>query len=142
MAPRPIDILLVEDDELDVMNVERAVQGAEDVHSLVVASDGGHALELLRSGQVPLDRLLIVADLRMPRMSGLELLTTLRTDPRLCTIPVVMLTTSADDADRDQAFRLGASGYFVKPGAITLFREMIAALRHYWTLSELATNHA
>jgi CheY-like chemotaxis protein len=140
MALRPIDILLVEDDELDVINVERATRDAPEVRSLVVASDGSEALEKLRSGELALDRLLLVLDLRMPRMSGLELLAHLRADPRLCKVPAVVLTTSADQDDRSEAFRLGAAGYFVKPGATGPFRELIHALRSYWASSELAAH--
>jgi CheY-like chemotaxis protein len=141
MAVRSIDILLVEDDELDVMNVERAIQGADDVRSLRVASDGSEALDLLRSGALGRDRLLVVLDLRMPRLSGLELLAAMRADPSLCRIPCVVLTTSNHEDDRNEAFRLGAAGYFVKPGATGPFRDLIGALRAYWTTSELAASH-
>lgn len=140
MTSRPIDILLVEDDELDVINVERATQGAPDVRSLKVACDGSEALDLLRSGDVSLERLLVLLDLRMPRMSGLEFLAQLRADPRLCRVPVIVLTTSAHEEDRNEAFRLGAAGYFVKPGATGPFRELFTALRSYWTFSELAVH--
>jgi len=140
MSSRPIDILLVEDDELDVINVQRATQGAPDVRTLRIASDGSEALDLLRGGEVSLDRLLIVADLRMPRMSGLEFLAQVRADERLCRVPVVVLTTSANEDDRNEAFRLGAAGYFVKPGATGPFRELIGALRSYWSSSELAVH--
>jgi len=141
MEPRPIDILLVEDDELDVMNIQRALHGAADVRSLTVASDGREALEILRAGSLSLRRLVILLDLRMPRMSGLELLAVLRDDARLNHVPVVVLTTSADDDDREAAFRLHVAGYFVKPGAVGPFRELIAGLVRYWTWSELASGH-
>jgi CheY-like chemotaxis protein len=139
VTAQPIDILLVEDDELDVINVERATQGASEVRSLTVASDGSEALDKLRSGSLGLERLLVLLDLRMPRMSGLELLAHLRADPRLCKLPVIILTTSAHEDDRSEAFRLGAAGYFVKPGATAPFRDLIATLRHYWSHSELAS---
>jgi CheY-like chemotaxis protein len=139
MTSRPIDLLLVEDDELDVINVERAIAGASDVRDLHVASDGSEALDHLRS-RASLDRLVVIVDLRMPRMSGLELLAQMRADSRLCRVPVVVLTTSAHDDDRNEAFRLGAAGYFVKPGATAPFRELISALRTYWTSSELAAH--
>jgi CheY-like chemotaxis protein len=138
VTARPIDILLVEDDELDVMNVERATQGASEVRTLTVASDGSEALETLRSGALALDRLLVLLDLRMPRMSGLELLAEMRADARLRKVPVIILTTSAHEDDRAEAFRLGAAGYFIKPGATAPLRELIATLRQYWSNSELS----
>jgi DNA-binding NarL/FixJ family response regulator len=79
-----------------------------------------------------------VLDLRMPRMSGLDLLREVRLDSRLKRIPVVILTTSDDPHDRDAAFCLGAAGYFVKPAAPTKFRQIMDAMRSYWSVAEFA----
>src|SRR5688500_5746232 len=95
-----LNILLVEDDELDVLNLRRALLPHPAVNPLVHASDGVAALALLRGAAVPRGRLVIVADLRMPRMNGLEFLQALRADRELSMIPVVVLTTSADERDR------------------------------------------
>jgi len=138
MKQQRIHLLLVEDDDLDVMNVHRALAQAPEIASITVARDGIDALKLLRSGTLGLDRLVILLDLRMPRMSGLDMLRELRSDPRLKRIPNVILTTSDDPHDRDAAFCLGAAGYFVKPAAPTRFRQIMDAMRSYWSVAEFA----
>lgn len=138
MKPQRIHLLLVEDDDLDVMNVHRALAQAPEVASITVARDGLEAIKLLRAGELPMERLVTVIDLRMPRMSGLDLLREVRADPRLKRMPVVVLTTSDDPHDRDAAFCLGAAGYFVKPAAPGRFRQIMDALRSYWSVVEFA----
>lgn len=138
MKTQRIHLLLVEDDDLDVMNVHRALAQAPEVASITVARDGVEALKLLRAGELPMERLVVVLDLRMPRMSGLDLLREVRLDSRLKRIPVVILTTSDDPHDRDAAFCLGAAGYFVKPAAPTKFRQIMDAMRSYWSVAEFA----
>ena len=133
-----IHLLLVEDDDLDVMNVHRALAQAPEVASITVARDGIEALKLLRAGELPMERLVIIIDLRMPRMSGLDMLKEVRADPRLKRMPVVVLTTSDDPHDRDAAFCLGAAGYFVKPAAPGRFRQIMDAVRSYWSVAEFA----
>src|SRR5690348_12447908 len=96
MKAQRIHLLLVEDDDLDVMNVHRALAHAPEVASITVARDGIEALKMLRAGELPMERLVTVIDLRMPRMSGLDLLKEIRLDPRLKRIPSVVLTTSDD----------------------------------------------
>lgn len=138
MQQQRIHLLLVEDDDLDVMNVHRALAHAPEIASITVARDGVEALRRLRAGELTLDRLVVVLDLRMPRMSGLDLLKELRADPRFKRLPNVILTTSDDPQDREQAFSLGAAGYFVKPAAPGRFRQIMDALRSYWSVAELA----
>lgn len=133
-----IHLLLVEDDDLDVMNVHRALASASEIASITVARDGVEALRMLRSGELPLERLVVLADLRMPRMSGLDLLKELRADARLKRIPTVVLTTSDDPHDRDAAFCLGAAGYFIKPAAPGRFKQIMDAMRSYWSVAEFA----
>jgi len=138
MKQQRIHLLLVEDDDLDVMNVHRALSQAPEVASITVARDGIEALKLLRSGNVIVERLVVLLDLRMPRMSGLDLLRELRSDPRLKRVPTVVLTTSDDPHDRDAAFCLGVAGYFVKPAAPGRFRQIMDAMRSYWSVAEFA----
>lgn len=138
MKQQRIHLLLVEDDDLDVMNVHRALSQAPEIASITVARDGIEALKLLRSGGLALERLVVLLDLRMPRMSGLDLLRELRSDPRLKRLPNVVLTTSDDPHDRDAAFCLGAAGYFVKPAAPGRFRQIMDAMRSYWSVAEFA----
>ena len=138
MKTQRIHLLLVEDDDLDVMNVHRALSQAPEVASITVARDGVEALKMFRAGELGIERLVVLVDLRMPRMSGLDLLKELRADPRLKRIPTVVLTTSDDPHDRDAAFCLGAAGYFVKPAAPSRFRQIMDALRSYWSVAEFA----
>ena len=138
MKQQRIHLLLVEDDDLDVMNVHRALSQAPEIASITVARDGIEALRMLRAGELQLERLVILLDLRMPRMSGLDLLKELRADPRLKRVPNVVLTTSDDPHDRDAAFCLGAAGYFVKPAAPGRFRQIMDAMRGYWSVAEFA----
>src|SRR5262245_55523618 len=90
-------LFLVDDDEVDVCSVKRALQQRELNYPLYVASDGQEALQALREGRVPRDRLLMLLDLYMPKMNGLELLHAIRNDPQLNPIPVVLMTTSQDE---------------------------------------------
>ena len=137
-TPQRIHLLLVEDDDLDVMNVHRALARAQEIASITVARDGVEALRMLRSGELAMERLVIVVDLRMPGTSGLDLLKVMREDPRLKRIPSVVLTTSDDPHDRDAAFCLGAAGYFVKPAQPSRFRAIMDAVRGYWSVAEFA----
>lgn len=136
MTAQRIHVLLVDDDDLDVMNVHRALSHAPEISSITVARDGIEALTLLRSTTLPLERLVLMIDLRMPRMSGLDLLQELRSDDRLKRLPTVVLTTSDDPSDRDAAFGLGAAGYFIKPAAPGRFRQIMDAMRSYWSVAE------
>ena len=132
-----LNILLVEDDEVDVMNVQRAFRKNNITNPLFVAGVGLEALAQLRGGQVPRDRRLVVLDLNMPRMNGIEFLRELRKDPALAATPVVVLTTSNEERDRVEAFNLNVAGYLLKPVTFSNFCEVMAALNKYWTLVEM-----
>lgn len=134
---RPTHILLVDDDDIDVMNVRRAFERGRVTNPIFVASDGLDALAKLRDGSIPGDRRLILLDINMPRMNGIEFLRELRADPALQMIPVVVLTTSNDDRDRVEAYRLNVAGYLLKPVTFLAFVELMTALDRYWTLVEM-----
>jgi CheY-like chemotaxis protein len=121
MDPKLLHILLVDDDEVDVMNVQRAFKKNNIVNPLFVARDGR----------------LVLLDLNMPRMNGLELLRAIREDPALRTITVVVLTTSDDDRDKVEAYNLNVAGYILKPVTFTAFVEAMATLNKYWAINEL-----
>lgn len=129
-------MLHVEDDDLDAMNFQRAIRDSRWIGGVSLAHDGIEALAVLRSHELP-HRLVILIDIRMPRMSGLELLEALRADPALAAIPVVVLTTSTDEGDIAAAFRLHAAGYLVKSNDRDQFRDAIAAFEHYWSVAIL-----
>ncbi len=134
---RCLNILLVDDDEVDVMNVKRAFAKAHITNSLYVVHDGLQALEKLRDGDFSCERRLVLLDLNMPRMNGIEFLRELRKDPALHATPVVVLTTSDDERDKVDAYNLNVAGYLLKPVTFASFVEIMAALNKYWTLVEL-----
>jgi len=140
MMMKYLHILLVDDDELDIMNVQRAFKKNNIINPLFVAHNGLEALEMLRStepGAMPKERRLVVLDLNMPRMNGLEFLRELRGDPELHALTVIVLTTSDDERDKVEAFNLNVAGYIVKPVTFIAFVEAMAALNKYWSINEL-----
>jgi CheY-like chemotaxis protein len=132
-----LNILLVEDDDIDVMNVKRAFSQNHICNPLFVAADGVEALEKLRSGDIPMDRRLVLLDLNMPRMNGIEFLRELRNDPHLSATPVVVLTTSNDERDKVDAYRLNVAGYVLKPVTFQNFCDTMVTLNKYWSLVEM-----
>lgn len=140
MESKLLNILLVDDDEIDVMNVERAFRKNNIINPLFVAHNGLEALDMLRGngpGGMPRERRLILLDLNMPKMNGLEFLRELRADPELRPLTVIVLTTSADERDKVEAYQLNVAGYIVKPVTFLAFVEAMAALNAYWSLNEL-----
>ena len=137
MSDRTLNILLVEDDEVDVMNVRRAFERNNVSNPLYVAGNGLEALDMLRDGTVPSERRLILLDLNMPKMNGIEFLQALRADPELSSAPVVVLTTSNDDQDKIDAYNLNVAGYLLKPVTFSNFCERMTTLNKYWTLVEM-----
>lgn len=142
MQDRAINLLLVEDDAVDVMNVQRAFKKNNITNPLYIAENGLEALHMLRGAgeqlsAVPSHRRLILLDLNMPKMNGIEFLQELRADPELQMTPVIVLTTSDDDRDRVEAYRLNVAGYILKPVTFSNFVEVMAALNKFWTLCEM-----
>jgi CheY-like chemotaxis protein len=129
---RAIHVLLVEDDPLTAFNTRRALRQSPDVGAITIAIDGRDALDRLRSGALADARIVILTDLSMPRMSGLELVAAVRAEPRFHALPIVVLTTSTDDADRLAALAMHVAGYFVKSaisGHLDAFLAWLAAWR-------------
>ena len=137
MDDRRLNILLVEDDELDVMNVRRAFKKNNVVNPLHTAGNGLDALAMLRGDAIPRDRRLILLDLNMPRMGGIEFLKELRADPDLKATTVVVLTTSDEERDKVKAYDLNVAGYILKPVTLAAFIEIMATLNKYWSVNEL-----
>ncbi len=130
-------ILLVEDDEIDVMNVRRAFTKGKIENPLFHAPDGIAALEMLRGETMPHERRLVLLDINMPRMNGLEFLRELRADPDLADVVVVVLTTSNAARDRIEAYELHVAGYLIKPDRFVTLMELMTTLSRYWTLMEM-----
>ncbi|HST60343.1 MAG TPA: response regulator [Longimicrobium sp.] len=137
MTHRLLNILLVEDDDVDVMNVQRAFRKNDIANPLFVAANGLEALQMLRGNALPRERRLVLLDLNMPRMNGIEFLHALRADPELHPTPVVVLSTSNDDRDRVNAYNLNVAGYILKPVTFQNFCDAMSTLNKYWSLVEL-----
>ncbi len=141
MSEKMINILLVEDDEVDVMNVQRAFKKNNITNPLYLASNGLEALSILRGSErqttIPQGRRLILLDLNMPKMNGIEFLKELRLDENLKSIPVIVLTTSNEDKDKVEAYKFNVAGYILKPVTFSSFVETVATMNKYWTLSEM-----
>jgi CheY-like chemotaxis protein len=137
MSERVLNILLVEDDEVDVMNVRRAFEKNNVSNPLFVAGNGLEALDTLRGDKMPKERRLVLLDLNMPKMNGIEFLQALRADPELAATAVVVLTTSNDDQDKIDAYNLNVAGYLLKPVTFSNFCERMTTLNKYWTLVEM-----
>lgn len=129
-------ILLVEDDEIDILTIKRSFKEIHVTNSVEVANDGEEALIILKDLHHSLP-CLILLDLNMPRMTGLEFLKIVKTDEQLKCVPVIILTTSKDERDKVESFKLGVAGYMVKPVDYRQFVEVIQTINMYWTLSEL-----
>lgn len=129
-------ILLVEDDRIDAMTLKRALKDLKVTNQLVHTCNGEEALDYLRTegNERPC---VVILDLNMPKMNGVEFLKIAKADSDLRRIPVVILTTSKDEWDRFQTFDLSVAGYIVKPADYKAFLEAIRTVQLYWTLSEL-----
>jgi len=129
-------ILLVEDDRVDTMTVQRAFKDLKVTNPLVCTVNGEEALEYLRSegNKKPC---IVLLDLNMPKMNGIEFLKIIKEDGELKKIPIVVLTTSKDEQDKIESFKLGVAGYIVKPTDYKKFIEAVRTIELYWTLSEL-----
>jgi CheY-like chemotaxis protein len=131
-------ILLVEDDPNDILLIQRALYKANVKHPVQVLKDGEEAVLYLGGKQMYADRdryplpMLMLLDLKLPRKSGFEVLRWLRQEPGLKLLPVVVLTSSAENSDIQQAYNLGANSYLVKPVGFDGLLEMIKQINLYW----------
>jgi CheY-like chemotaxis protein len=135
-------ILLAEDDPKDAQLTTRALAESHAPGDIVVARDGAEALECLRQrsarGSLDPRPCVVLLDLKMPKIDGLEVLREIKTDPILKTIPVVMLTSSRQENDLTQSYNLGANAYVVKPVSFAEFRKALKEVGSFWAaLNEL-----
>lgn len=128
-------ILVVEDDRVDVMSIKRAVKELKIPNPLVIVSNGEEALNYLYDGDNSLPAIILL-DINMPKMNGIEFLSVIKQDDKLKRLPVIILTTSQEDEDRFESFELGASGYMLKPVDHENFVDVIRIIHTYWSLSE------
>ncbi len=134
-----VEILLAEDNDTDAEMTLRALKKKALVNHVVRVSDGAEALDYLRCRGAYADRphtlpRLVLLDLKMPKVDGIEVLRQVRADPRLAAMPVVMLTSSAEESDLVSSYRLGVNSYIVKPVDFDDFVEQVAKLGFYWAV--------
>ncbi len=129
-------VLLLEDDVVDQESVKRAFKTLKILNPLAIASNGEEGLAYLRdkANRLPC---LVLLDLKMPRMGGLEFLDELKKDEQLKQIPVVVFTSSKEEQDKITSFKLSVAGYIVKPSAQDKLLEVMRTIDLYWTLSEV-----
>ena len=132
-------ILLVEDDTVDVMTVKRALKDLNIKNQLVSTANGEEALEYLKNNGNG-KPYIILLDLNMPKMNGLEFLQIIKADESLKKIPVVVLTTSSQQQDIAESFKFSVAGYIVKSVDYKEFKEAINTINVYWTLSKLPSD--
>jgi CheY-like chemotaxis protein len=139
MGDKMVNILLVEDDEIDVMNVKRAFKKNNVTNPLYVCNNGLEALQFLRGDRDPSiteNPQIILLDLNMPKMGGIEFLREIRKDEKLKKISVFIMTTSNEDKDKLDAYDLHVAGYILKPLSMERFIEAVSTLNNYWKLCE------
>jgi CheY-like chemotaxis protein len=137
MSTQPMEILLVEDNEDDILLEQEAIADAKLVNLMFVVRDGEEALAYLRrqdqyqNAQMPG---LVLLDINMPKKNGFEVLNEMKADPDLMHIPVVMLTTSDSEADIVKSYAKGACSFITKPMDFDKFRDVIKQFALYWAL--------
>jgi CheY-like chemotaxis protein len=135
-----VNILLVEDDEVDIMNVQRAFMKNQITNKLFIARNGIEALDLLKgqngtTAPDPRPRIILL-DLNMPKMGGIEFLRELRNDPEFKSTSVFVMSTSNEESDKLAAYNLNVAGYILKPLSFESFVHAISILNNYWLLCE------
>lgn len=133
---KEISLLIVEDDDIDATALRRALHKLKLLNPVYRAKDGLEAIELLRKGEIPTPYIILL-DLNMPRMNGLEFLEELRSDPSLTHAIVFVLTTSKSDEDIIAAYREHVAGYLLKQRMDNDFLQVVSLLDHYWRIIEL-----
>ncbi|RRQ48041.1 response regulator [Maribacter algicola] len=128
-------ILLIEDDSIEIMKLERTVSKLEVNHKITQAKNGEEALQFLNSDNRLPD--IILLDLNMPRMSGIEFLKILKEDDKLRYIPTIVLTTSENRVDLLECYKVGIAGYVIKPLKYEDYEYKLKRVLEYWDINEL-----
>lgn len=136
---RAVNLLVIDDDDIDATALKRALQKLKVLNPVYRARDGLEGLELLRTNQIA-KPFIILLDINMPRMNGLEFLEELRADPVLTQSIVFVLTTSKSDEDITAAYREHVAGYLLKQRMDSDFMQVVSLLDHYWRIIELPTD--
>jgi len=132
---KSLNILLIEDDTIEVMKFNRVVKTLNLNHKIIEANNGEEALEILRIKEIIPD--IILLDLNMPKLNGLEFLRILKNDESLKFIPSIVLTTSNNHKDVLECYKIGIAGYVLKPLKYDDYVERIRKMLAYWSTNEL-----
>ena len=132
-----LNILLIEDDMIEVMKLSRATNSLQLNHNIVEANNGEEALKLLEDKSNLPD--IILLDLNMPKINGIEFLKILKSDDHLRYIPTIVLTTSSNQRDLLECYKIGIAGYVLKPLKYEDYVSKIEKLLSYWSVNELIT---
>ena len=134
-----VEILLVEDNPTDAELTMRALKKRNLANNLVWVKDGEEALDFIfcrgtHQGRTNRAPKLVLLDIKLPKVDGIEVLRTLKSDPNTKPIPIVMLTSSQEERDMIESYKLGVNSYIVKPVDFDKFLEMVAQVGLYWAL--------
>lgn len=132
---KSLNILLLEDDAIEVMKFNRVLNKLELNHKIIEANNGEQALDILKNKAIIPD--IIVLDLNMPRLNGIEFLNILKKDEVLKYIPSIILSTSANHKDMMECYKIGIAGYILKPLKYEDYVDRIQKLLDYWSSNEL-----
>ncbi|MCW5518593.1 response regulator [Aureitalea sp. L0-47] len=138
MKLKSLTVLLIEDDQIEVMKLKRSIKQLGHTHKVVEAKNGEDALQQLTSGNVLPD--IILLDLNMPKINGIEFLKILKEDAKLRYIPTVILTTSENRTDLLACYEVGIAGYILKPLKYEDYLKKIDCTLQYWSVNELISN--
>jgi CheY-like chemotaxis protein len=130
-----LKILLIEDDAIEVMKLNRVLSTLKIKHKIIEANNGEEALGILNKKEVLTD--IILLDLNMPKINGIEFLKILKNDEQLKYIPSIILTTSNNKKDLLQCYKIGVAGYILKPLKYEEYVSKIETLLSYWSINEL-----
>ena len=133
MQPSGVEILLVEDNPSDAELTLRALKQRNLANRVFLCKDGAEALDFFENGASPVPRVVLL-DLKLPKVDGLEVLQRLKHNPRTKSIPIVVLTSSREEPDIEKAYELGANSYIVKPVDFEAFARAVSDVGLYWLL--------
>ena len=132
---KSLNILLIEDDAIEVMKFTRVLKTLNYNHKIIEANNGEEALEILKVKEIIPD--IILLDLNMPKLNGMEFLRILKSDDQLKFIPSIIITTSSNHKDLMECYKIGIAGYLLKPLKYDDYMERIKKLLDYWSINEL-----
>ena len=133
MQPHGVEILLVEDNANDAELTLRALKQRNLANRVHLCRDGAEAMDFFASHASPVPKVVLL-DLKLPKIDGLEVLERLKADSRTKSIPIVVLTSSREEPDIERAYELGANSYIVKPVDFEAFARAVADVGLYWLL--------